>query len=136
MDEEELQQSMRALELYRAQLESFEQQIEFLSMTLQDHNRAKETMEGYKNLKESSETLIPVGGNSFLFAKVGVPDKAMVGIGGDIVIETDINDAISKMEERIKEIEGTAKNLGERHKEIEKKAADISVNVQKAYNRT
>lgn len=135
MNEEELQQSMRALELYRAQLESFEQQIEFLSMTLQDHNRAKETMEGYKNLKESSETLIPVGGNSFLFAKVGVPDKAMVGIGGDIVIETGIDDAISKMEERIKEIEETAKSLGERHKEIEKKAADISVNVQKAYNR-
>ncbi len=129
-----MQQSIRVLEHNRLQLESMEQQLEFLSMTLRDHTRAKETMEGYQNLKENAETLIPIGGSSFLYAKVASPDKAMVGIGGDFTIETKISEAITKLEERIKEIDEAEKSLTDRYITVEKKVAEITAQVQQAYN--
>lgn len=129
-----MQQSIRVLEHNRLQLESMEQQLEFLSMTLRDHTRAKETMEGYQNLKENADTLIPIGGSSFLYAKVASPDKAMVGIGGDFTIETKISEAITKLEERIKDIDEAAKSLTDRYITVEKKVAEITAQVQQAYN--
>jgi prefoldin alpha subunit len=125
MNEEELQQSIRSLELYRTQLESFDQQYEFLAATVNEHNRAKETMSAYKNLKEGSETLIPIGGSSFLFAKVAAQDRALVGIGADIVV---------KMEERIKEVEGAMKSLSERYQEVAGKATELTAKIQNAYS--
>lgn len=134
MNEEELQQSIRTLELYRAQLESFDQHYEFLASTVNEHNRAKETMTAYKNLKEGSETLIPIGGSSFLFAKVTAQDRAMVGIGADIVVDANIDEAIMKMEERIKEVEGAMKSLSERYQEVAGKATELTAKIQNAYS--
>ncbi|UCG69583.1 MAG: prefoldin subunit alpha [Thermoplasmata archaeon] len=135
MDEKELAQSLRTLELYKAQLENFDQQYEFLAMTIKEHNRAKETIQGYKELKEGSETLIPIGAGSFLYAKVSDSKRAMVGIGADIVVDTDMDEALSKLEERIKEIEEAAKSLSERYQEIANKAAELSTKIQNAYAR-
>ena len=135
MNEEELQQSLRTLEFYRAQLESFDQQFEFLAMTLEEHNRAKETMESYKNVKGGSETLVPIGASSFLFTQAASPEKAMVGIGADVVIETGMDDAIAKMENRMKEIEEAMKNLNDRYKEVANKAQELTAAIQNTYDR-
>jgi prefoldin alpha subunit len=133
MDEKELQQSIRTLEFYKAQLESFDQQFEFLAMTLKEHNQARDTMVGYKDLAVGSETLIPVGASSFLFAKVDLPDKALVGIGADYAVKTDMDKAISKMDERIKDIEDAMKSFGDRYKEMAGKATELSAQIQEAY---
>lgn len=133
MDENELQQSIRTLELYRVQLDNFDQQYEFLAMTLKEHNRAKETMMNYKDLKEGSETLIPIGANSFLFAKTSETKKAMVGIGADVVVEANMDEALTKLEDRIKELEEAMNTLGERYKEVAGKAAELTAKIQSVY---
>ncbi len=133
MNEEEMQRSIRTLEMYRAQLETFDQQYEFLAATLRDHGRAKETMAGYKDAKEGSETLIPIGGNSFLFAKAFAPDTAIVGLGADIAIETSMDEALTKMDERIEEIEEAMKSLNERYNMVANRAAEITTKIQSAY---
>jgi prefoldin alpha subunit len=133
MNEEELQQSIRTLELYRAQLEGFDQQYEFLARTMNEHNRAKETMKAYEDQKEGSETLIPIGASSFLFAKVFAPDRAMVGIGADVVVDANIDEAITKIEHRIKEVEEAMKSLSERYQEVAGKAAELTTKIQNAY---
>lgn len=133
MNEEELQHSLRTLEFYKGQLENFDQQFEFLAMTFREHNKAKETMEGYRNLEIGSEALIPVGASSFLFAKVALTDKALVGIGGDVAVKTEMDEAISKLDGRIKDIEDAMKNLSDRYKEVAGKAAEISAKLQEAY---
>jgi prefoldin alpha subunit len=133
MDEQELSNSLRTLENYKVQMESFDQQFGFLSSTMKEHTQAKETMEGYKDLKEGQETLIPIGAGSFLFAKVSEPTKAMVGMGAEMVVETAIDEAISKMDERIAEIEDAMKKVTEQYQDIAQKSADLSAKVQSAY---
>lgn len=133
MNEEELQSSIRTLEFYRLQLENFDKHYEFLAMTINEHNRAKETMKAYKELEEGLETLIPIGASSFLFAKTSAPDRAMVGIGADVVVDTNMDDAIAKLEDRIKEVEDAMKSLSERYQEVAGKASELTAKIQNAY---
>jgi prefoldin alpha subunit len=133
MDEQELSQSLRTLETYKAQMESYDQQFGFLSSTMKEHTEAKETLTGYKDLKEGQETLIPIGAGSFLFAKVSDPGKAMVGMGADMVVETKIDDAIAKLDERIAEIEEAMKSVTEKYQDVAQKSADLSARIQHAY---
>ena len=133
MNEEELSQALRTLESYKVQMENFDQQFGFLSSTMKEHAQAKETMEGYKDLSEGQETLIPIGAGSFLFAKVSDPTKAMVGMGADMVVETTIDEAISKIDERIVEIEDAMKKVTDKYQDIAQKSADLTAKVQSAY---
>jgi prefoldin alpha subunit len=133
MNEEELAQGIRTLEFYKAQMENFDQQFGFLSSTMKEHTQAKETLMGYKELKEGQETLIPIGAGSFLFAKVSDPGKAMMGMGADFMVEAEINEAVTKLDERILEIEEAMKSLTEKYQEMAQKSAELSQQVQSAY---
>jgi prefoldin alpha subunit len=134
MNEQEVAESIRTLEFYKTQLEGFDQQFNFLGTTLKEHTQAKETLEGYKDLKDGQETLIPIGAGSFLFGKVSDPARALVGIGADMVVETDMDSAVKKMDERICEIEDAMKNLSEKYQEVAQKASELSAKIQGAYH--
>ncbi|UCF08956.1 MAG: prefoldin subunit alpha [Thermoplasmata archaeon] len=134
MDEKDLQQSLRTLELYRAQLDSLDQQYEFMAVTLRETTKAKETMEAYKEVEEGSEMLTPVGGSSFLFTKASGTNKAIVGIGADIAVETGIDDAIAMLESRIKEVEEAMQSLNSRYSEVTVMASELASKIQGAYN--
>ena len=133
MDEKELQQSLRTLELYKAQMESLDQQYEFMAVTLKETTKAKETMEAYKKVEEGSEMLTPIGGSSFVFTKAAGTDKAIVGIGADMAVETDIDDAISRFEDRIKEVEEAMKSLNKRYSDVAGVASELAAKIQSTY---
>ena len=134
MDEKELQQSLRSLELYKTQMESLDQQYEFMAHTMQEITKAKDTMVAYKDVEEGSEMLTPVGGSSYLFTKASGTDKAIVGIGAEIAVETKIVDAIARLEERTKEVEEAMKSLNQKHSEVANMASELATRIQGAYN--
>jgi prefoldin alpha subunit len=133
MDEKELSESIRTLEVYRMQLQELEQQIDMIRHSLETHSRAKETMENYKGLKEGASTLIPIGADSYLFACVKQPDKAMLTIGSDVMIETDMDRAVKELDERIKEMEGALEQLNQKASELTTIASELTAKVQEAY---
>jgi prefoldin alpha subunit len=133
MDERELQQSLKNLELYRTQMESLDQQYEFMTHTIQEITKAKDTMVAYRDVEDGSEMLTPVGGSSYLFTKASSTDKAIVGIGAEIAVETKIDDAITKLEERIKEVEEAMKSLNKRYSEVANIASELATKIQSAY---
>lgn len=132
MKEEEVQKSLADLELYRAQLEGLGRQDELLRASLEEHMRARLTMMNYKEGKEK-EILVPIGANSFLFAKIVDPSKAIVGIGANLTIEEPIDRAIEKLDKRIEMIENTDRKIMERIAEINEKATILSQQIQKDY---
>lgn len=70
MNEQELRQAMSTLEIFRAQLESIGQNQQLIQISLEELGRARETLAQYQRSKEGDELLVPIGGNSFVFAKV------------------------------------------------------------------
>ncbi len=132
MNEEEIQKSLVDMESYRGQLEGLGRQDELLRASLEEHMRARETMKNYKEGKEK-EILVPIGANSFLFAKVADPSKAIVGIGANLTVEEPIDRAIEKLDKRIEMIENTDRKIMERIAEINEKATILSQEIQRAY---
>jgi prefoldin alpha subunit len=100
---------------------------------VQEVTKAKDTMVAYKEVDEGSEMLTPVGGSSYLFTKASGTDKAIVGIGAEIAVETKIDDAIARLDERIKEVEEAMKSLNKRYTEVANLASELATKIQGAY---
>jgi|ADurb_Met_02_Slu_FD_contig_101_79835_length_2168_multi_5_in_0_out_0_3 prefoldin alpha subunit len=126
MNEAELRQAMSTLEVFRAQLESIAQNQQLVQMSLEELGRARETLVQYQKAKEGDELLVPIGGSSFVFAKVAGETKAIVGIGTGVSVEKPIDDAIKTMDDRAAELMDSMKKLTERRMAIEEQAAALS----------
>lgn len=130
MNEQELRQAMSTLELYRTQLASIAENQQLIQVSIEELARARETFTQYKDAEPGSELLIPVGGSSFVFAKVEINDKAIVGLGTGVSMEKPIDEAISLMEERANELMESLKKLIDRRMDIESKAEELTYIVQ------
>ena len=133
MSAEELQSAVAEYEALRAQLEALAQQNELLRMSLEEHMRAKETVSRFQEGGEGAEILVPVGANSFVFAQISNPDKAIVGIGSDLTVEEDMEDAIKGLDVKIEEIETALKGLTERVVEVSRMVEEKSGVVRGLY---
>lgn len=130
MNEQELRQAMSALEIFRAQLESISENQQLIQMSLEELGRARETLNQYQKAADGDELLVPIGGNSFVFAKVASNAKAIVGIGTGVSVEKPMGEAIQTMDDRAKELMDTMKKLTDRRMTIEEQANQLSQVVQ------
>jgi prefoldin alpha subunit len=133
MNEEELRQMMGALEAYRSQLESISEQGQIVKMSLEENVRARETLKKYKEAGEGSDILVPVGGDSFVYASVSSSEKVLVGLGAGITAEKTIDDALETIDKRVEELNKSAKDISEKKSQIEAEYAKLSQKVQEAY---
>jgi prefoldin alpha subunit len=130
MNEQELRQAMSALEMFRAQLESIAENQQLIQLSLEELGRARETLVQYQKSKQDDELLVPIGGGSYVFAKVADNSKAIVGIGTGTSVEKSLDDAVKTMDERAQELMDTMKKLTDRRMAIEGQANQLSEAVQ------
>jgi prefoldin alpha subunit len=130
---EEFQKVATEYEMLRSQLEALAQQNELLTMSLEEHMRAKETMTRFQKGGKGSEILVPVGANAFLFAEIKDPDKAILGIGSDITVEEDIGEAMKRLDGKIEDLNTALKSLAEKIVEVSQKAEEKSEIVRTLY---
>jgi prefoldin alpha subunit len=130
---EEFQRAAAEYETLRSQMEALAQQNEILSMSLEEYMRAKETMSRFQKGGKGSEILVPVGANSFLFAEIKEPDKAIIGIGSDLTVEESMDEVAKRIEGKIEDINSALKALAERIVETSQKAEEKSEIVRALY---
>ena len=135
MNEQELKQALSALELMRAQTESLAEQQQLIQYSLEEYSRAKETLSKWKGAKKGEEILVPIGGNSFVFAKVEFNSKALVGIGSGVTVERPVDEAIATLDTRINEMVEALKKINESMTVLETRSANLTRQVQAEYDR-
>ena len=133
--ETELRRAVTILDQYRAQLESLQRQQEVLSLSLEELMRAKETMARYKKAGKGSEILVPVGANAFLFGEVADPDRALIGIGSDVLLDEPIPKAVERLDARIRSLQEAAGSLAQRVTELDARVSAQEEFVQGTYER-
>jgi len=135
VNEEEVRQALAALDMYRAQAETLAEQQQLVQVSIEEYARAKETLSKWKDAAEESEILVPVGGNSFVFAKVISNAKALVGIGTGLTIERPIEEALKTIDERVNELTTGLKKITDSRMMVESRAAQLTQMVQTEYDR-
>jgi prefoldin alpha subunit len=67
--EREIEQGIATLEALKVHIDNLQKQIATLEVSIQEHERAIETMESYKDM-EDEEILVPIGAGVFIGARV------------------------------------------------------------------
>ena len=132
--EAELRRGLAVLDQYREQLEALAQQQEIVRVSLEEHMRAKETLQRYQQAGKGAEVLVPVGANAFVVAEVRDPAKAFMGVGSEVVLFDDIPKQIERLDARIKSIGEAMTAIGQRLAELQQRAESQSASVQSLYD--
>ena len=135
MNEEEIKQALSTLDLMRAQAESLAEQQQLIQYSLEEYTRAKETLSKWKDAKKGEELLVPIGGNSFVFAKVEFNSKALVGIGSGVTVEKPVVEAIATLDGRINEMVEALKKINDSLTILETRSANLTRQVQGEYDK-
>lgn len=128
--EEEFQRYAALVDYYREQLQSLEQQFQYLQAAVMDYSKAKITIEKIGESKDGTEILVPIGGGTFSYATSKHPKKILTEIGAGIVMEKDPKEAIIIIDRRIKELEKNQETISNMSKTIQKNIEEVSNKAQ------
>ncbi|MFQ6012871.1 MAG: prefoldin subunit alpha [Thermoplasmata archaeon] len=128
-----LQQAVAALETTRAQLDALTRQEEALRYSLQEYNRARDTMAAYQDAPVGTEILVPIGANSFLFAHIADVERCIVGLGAEVALDDSIESALVRLDNRIRQLTTVQEDLLRRIASVEGQANEQAARIQEAY---
>ena len=103
-EEEELRKLSVEMRYLEQTAEALQQRISMLNAAMTDLTYASMTLEGVEKEKESSELFVPIGGGSYVKAKLADSDKVIVGMGSGVSVEKPVSEAKAIMKERLDEL--------------------------------
>ncbi|MEM2263046.1 MAG: prefoldin subunit alpha, partial [Candidatus Bathyarchaeia archaeon] len=103
--EEELRKLSIEMRILEETAEAIQARINMVNAVITDLNYANMTLEGLEKQKENAELLIPIGGNSYIKARLENPDKVTVGIGAGVSVEKTIQEAKEIIRKRLEDLE-------------------------------
>ena len=132
--EEELSQYMSQIEYYKEQITSLETQQSYVQAAINDYSRARLTIEHLEKSENTTDVLLPIGGSTYIDAKTNNTSKVLFDIGSGLVIEKKTDDAIKKIDNRIKDLEKNQEKIQQIIQQVQNDANEITVKAQKLYS--
>jgi len=71
------------------------------------------TLEGLEKEKKDAQLFVPIGGGSYVKARLETAKKVVVGIGADVAVEKSVKETKEELKVRIAELEKTREALGQ-----------------------
>jgi len=110
-EEDELRRLAVELRILQGTAEALQSRINFLNAAFAELDYARRTLEGLENEKVDAPIFVPIGGGSYIKAKLGEVDKVVYGVGAGIAIEKTLKEAKEKVESRVSRLEKTKQSL-------------------------
>ncbi len=124
--EQQVRDDLMRLDLYRNQLSQMLQQLQLISASRADHQRARETLEGLDRMGADPELLVPVGGDTFLRGSPRDTARVLVGIGSGIVVEMERPKASQLLAERSVRLDQASQDLENQMRSLEERITALS----------
>jgi len=121
------------MENYKQRTEALTRQVQVIRGTLDEVTMANESIKALAKAKEGDELLIPVGASSFINVKVTSNKNVIVGIGSDIAVEKDADDAEKYMEANAAELTEALRKTVDALQEVQQALTTVSEAVQQEY---
>ena len=102
-NEEEIRKISVELRMLEQTAEALQSRLSMLNAVSQDLTYANMTLDSLE--KENSELLVPIGGTSYIRAKLDNPDKIIVGIGAGVSVEKTRQEAKEVIKKRLEDLE-------------------------------
>jgi prefoldin alpha subunit len=106
-EEEELRKLSVEMRFLEQTAETLQQRISMVNAAMTDLTYADMTLEDLEKEKEDAELLVPIGGSSYIKAKLANPDKVVVGLGAGVSVEKTLQEAKAIVKERLDDLQKT-----------------------------
>ena len=104
-NEEEIRKISVELRFLEQTAEALQSRLSMLNAVTQDLTYANMTLESLEKERENSELLVPIGGTSYIRAKLDNPDNIIVGIGAGVSVEKTRQEAKDVIKKRLEDLE-------------------------------
>jgi len=110
-NEEEVRKLLVEIRILESTAEALQSRINLVNAASAELNMAKKTLEGMEKENPEAPVFVPIGGGSYIKAKITDVKKVVYGIGAGIAIEKSLEEAKDGVDERISELERTRRSL-------------------------
>ena len=105
--EEELRRLSVEMRYLEQTAETLQQRISMVNAAIADLTYSSMTLDGIEKEKENAELLVPIGGNSYVKARLADTSTVIVGMGAGVSVEKPLVEARVTLKERLDELEKT-----------------------------
>jgi prefoldin alpha subunit len=116
--EEELRKLSVELRYLEQTAEAVQQRVNMVNTVITDLTYANMTLEGVEKEKEGTELLVPVGGSSYIKAKLSTTDKVIVGMGAGVSVEKTLPEAKELIKKRLADLEKSRMTLQQQFAQV------------------
>lgn len=135
MDQRELMTLQHYLKEYGQQAEIFVGQMEMLENARMEALAAIEALEAML-VTDDGIVLLQIGGGASVRAKVLEPDKILLSIGAEVVVERSNKDAVEYLKERLIEMEASQKKVAETLNRLQSQMNEINKRLESGYQQS
>jgi prefoldin alpha subunit len=132
IDQRELMTLQHYMKEYGQQAEIFVGQLELLENGRMEAQAAIEALEAML-VADDGVVLLQIGGGASVKAKVLEPDKILLSIGAEVVVERPNKDAVEFLKERIIEMEASQKKVSETLDRLRGQMNEINKRLEAGY---
>ncbi len=129
----ELRRLTSEIELIQSQINTHNQNLELLTLSLNETRQTLETLEEIKGVAPGTELLIPVGSGSFVRSSITENDRVIIGIGAGFSMEKNIDEAKAIVDKRADQLDSAIKQTTERVQELSKRLEELTPKWQRLY---
>lgn len=110
-EEETLRRLLVELRLLEGTAETLRSRINLVNAAITELSFANMTLEGLEKESRDTRLFVPIGGGSYVKAKLESPDTVIVGMGANVAVERTMKEAREFLEARLDELEKTRTTL-------------------------
>ena len=120
-EEEVFRRLVVELRMLEGTAEALQSRVNLVNAALTELRVASMTLEGLEKEKKDAQLFVPIGGGSYIKARLGSADKVVVGIGADVALERTMKEAKENLGNHIAELEKTRTSLGQQFAQVVEK---------------
>ncbi|KPV62886.1 MAG: Prefoldin subunit alpha [Candidatus Bathyarchaeota archaeon BA2] len=123
-EEETFRRLVVELRVLEGTAEALQSRVNLVNAALTELRIASMTLEGLEKEKKNTPLFVPIGGGSYIKAKLESANKVIVGMGANVAADRTIKEAKENLGNRIAELEKTRNTLGQQFNQVLEKIQD------------
>jgi len=117
-DEEEFRKIAVELRILENTAEAMQSRMNFVNAAITELSYASMTLEGLEKEETDTSLFVPIGGGSYIKAKLESPDRIVFGIGAGVAVEKTFTEAKEKIKNRVEEMEKAKASMEQQFEQL------------------
>ncbi len=109
--EETLRRLIAELRLMQSSAEVLQRRLELLKSMEAELRMAESALKALRDVEEGTPILIPIGGGTYIDARIEALERVIVGVGADVSVEMEPEKALEDLSNRLEEVEKASRAM-------------------------